>query len=391
MDECRGEAAGRSDQLRLLTDSAAAFAAGRLSLARARRLRGALAEFEPSMMGELAAQGYTGLLLGEESGGFGLGFAEARAVIEIVAAQLAPEPLVPVAVLAARAIGRCAAGQQRERLLEGIAAGRVIPALAWQNVAGDLDPGAPAYSASRRGVDWMVDGEARFVRPGSGATHYLLMARCGDDMAAFVAEPGSRGLDIVAEAQADGTALARVRAKELLVPDDNCLRLSVADFAAALDEAVLMNAVELFALLRRMRAMTMDYLKIRVQFGKPIGSFQALQHRAVDLLMQEELTGAVLNQAIAAFDSGVNVHQRASLASRAKSRAAATAAWIAREAIQMHGGIGFTDEYDLGLYVNRALSLLPWLGNAAFHRRRYARLNPPLAVNVAQEVAGSAA
>lgn len=372
--------AERSDQLRLLTDSATAFASGRLSLTRARKLRGAKPEFEPAMLAELAGQGWTGLLLPEELGGFGLGFAEAAVVVESVAAQLAPEPLVPVAVLAAGVLRRCAAGERRDALLSGIADGSVIPGLAWQNCAGALDPAAPAFTAVAHREGWSVSGEARFIRPGSGTTHFLLAARAESGIDLFVVDPNSAGLKLVAEAQADGTSLARISLEGFRVAADARLSLTTADFAAAIDDAVLMNAVELFALIRRMRAMTQDYLKTRVQFGKPIGSFQALQHRAVDLLIQEELTAACLGQAIAAFDANAcSADERSSFASRAKARAAEAATWTAREAIQMHGGIGVTDEYDLSLYVNRTLALVPWLGNGASHRRRYVRLNPPKA------------
>jgi len=371
--------AERDDQVRLLRDSVGAFAAGRLPLTRVRKLRKAQPEFDPAMFAELAGQGWTGLLLPEEFGGFGLGFAEARVVVEGLSAQLAPEPLVPVAVLAAGALRRCAKSARRDELLGALAEGRSVPALAWQNVAGSLELEPPPFTAVRAGEGWTLNGEARFVRPGSGATVYLLLAATPDGLALFAVEPGSSGLDVKTEAQADGTALARLRATKLRASTSAVLTLARADLAAALDEALVMNAVELLALIVRMRAMTLDYIKTRVQFGKVIGSFQSLQHRSADLLIQEELTRAVIGQAVAALDDEVAPHQRTSLASRAKARAAEAAMVTAREAIQLHGGIAVTDEYDLSLYVNRVLSLVPWLGNAQAHRRRYVRLNPPVA------------
>lgn len=371
--------AERDDQVRLLQDSVTAFAAGRLPLARARKLRKAQPEFDPAMFEELAGQGWTGLLLPEEFGGFGLGFAEARVVIEGLAAQLAPEPLVPVAVLAAGALRRCAKSAQRDELLGALAAGTAVPGLVWQNVAGSLELEQPPFSAVPAGEGWTLEGEARFVRPGSGATVYLLLASTPQGVALFVVEPGSSGLEVKHEAQADGTSLARLKATKLRVNAAAALTLARADLAAALDEALVMNAVELLALITRMRAMTLDYLKTRVQFGKAIGSFQSLQHRSADMLIQEELTRAVVGQAVAALDADLPQHKRSSMASRAKARAAEAAMSIAREAIQLHGGIAVTDEYDLSLYVNRVLSLVPWLGNAQAHRRRYVRLNPPVA------------
>lgn len=365
----------RAEQLRLLSDSVAAFAAGRLPLARARRMRGALPEFDAAMIAELAGQGWTGLLIEESCGGLDLGFAEAAAVVEGLAAQLAPEPYVPVAVLAARLLQAAAPGARRNALLAGIADGSLAPACAWQDVAGDFDPARPAFAASRDTAGWVVNGEARFVRPGSGASLYLLVARGEQGWALFEAPASAPGLEARMEPQADGTALARIRANGLRLRE--ALPIGAGDFGAVLDQTLVMNAVELLALTRRMRAMTLEYTRTRVQFGKPIGSFQALQHRQVDLLIGEELTAAAVKEAIGALDAGAPAARRASLACRAKIRAAEAAVHTAREAIQMHGGIGVTDEYDLGLYVNRTLTLAPWLGNARLHRQRWLQLNPP--------------
>lgn len=365
----------RAEQFRLLSGSVTAFAAGRLPLTRARRMRGAVPEFDAAMMAELAGQGWTGLLIEESCGGLGLGFAEAAAVVEGLAAQLAPEPYVAVAVLAVRLLQAAAPGARRNALLAGIADGSLAPACAWQDAAGDPDHNRPAFRARRATGGWVLDGEARYVRPGSGASQYLLVARGEDGWALFEAPASAAGLQVRTEPQADGTALARVRASGLRLAE--ALPISAEDFSAALDQTLVMNAVELLALIRRMREMTLEYTRTRVQFGKPIGSFQTLQHRQVDLLIGEELTAAAVKEAILALDAGAAAARRASLACRAKIRAAEAAVHTAREAIQMHGGIGVTDEYDLGLYVNRTLTLAPWLGNARLHRQRWLQLNPP--------------
>ena len=131
---------------------------------------------------------------------------------------------------------------------------------------------------------------------------------------------------------------------------------------------------ELAGVMDRALEMTLDYLKTRVQFGKPIGAFQALQHRAVDLYIHKELANAVLNEALALLDRGPDAAARAALASRVKARCSDAALKITRETIQLHGAIGFTDEYDAGLYLKRALTLAAWLGHPVWHRRRYARL-----------------
>jgi alkylation response protein AidB-like acyl-CoA dehydrogenase len=122
-------------------------------------------------------------------------------------------------------------------------------------------------------------------------------------------------------------------------------------------------------------AMTLDYLRVRQQFGVPIGSFQALQHRCVDLFIQQELARHATTAAVRAADQGAIGRRLALAASSAKSRAAHAAMLITTQAIQLHGAIGFTDEYDLGLYVNRTVRLAASLGNAAWHRRRYGDLS----------------
>jgi alkylation response protein AidB-like acyl-CoA dehydrogenase len=144
---------------------------------------------------------------------------------------------------------------------------------------------------------------------------------------------------------------------------------------AARDAATLVASAELLGVMKRALDMSLDFMRTRVQFGKPIGSFQALQHRAVDLYVQQQLASAVLEDTLRRFGKARDATARAVLASRLKARCSDAALRIVRETIQIHGAIGFTDEYDAGLYLKRALVLSAWLGNAALHRRRYARLH----------------
>jgi alkylation response protein AidB-like acyl-CoA dehydrogenase len=151
------------------------------------------------------------------------------------------------------------------------------------------------------------------------------------------------------------------------------------DVEAALDEATLATAAYLLGLARRAFEITREYLIVRKQFGHPIGSFQALQHRAADMKIQIELTRASVAAAATAFDGEADPRMRALRVSQAKVRAGETALLVVREAIQMHGAIGYTDEYDIGLYVRKAMTVANTFGTAAWHRRRYASLTSELA------------
>lgn len=386
MNDSRGEQdlpakvhAARLDQIQILGDSVATFAARALPVHRTRALRARRPEFESAMHLQFAGQGWLGLLVPEACGGFGLGFAEAAVVIERLAAALIPEPFLSTAVTAAGLLVQAAASPERDRLIRQVIDGSEIPGVAWQDPAGAFPNQQAPFRMSVRNGAWSVDGESRFGRPGSGASIYLLSAVFEGQSSLVVIRSDAPGLDVASENQTDGTTLARLRTRHLAVSREAVLHLPPGALDLVFDQSLVMNAVELLAVCARMRLMTLEYLKTRVQFGRPIGSFQALQHRAVDLLIQEELARAVITEATAALDAQTDATARGALASRAKARAAHAARWIARESIQMHGGVGITDEYDLALYVNRALSLAPWLGNAAVHRLRHQQLNPPRA------------
>jgi alkylation response protein AidB-like acyl-CoA dehydrogenase len=149
-----------------------------------------------------------------------------------------------------------------------------------------------------------------------------------------------------------------------------------AALAAALDEAAMATSAYLLGVMDRAFAMTVDYMKTRQQFGRPIGSFQALQHRAADLSMQIALTRASVEAAAASLDAGAAGGARRAVVSRAKARAAEASMLVARGCVQLSGGIGYTDDYDVGLHLRKAMVLANQYGSAALHRRRFMALAP---------------
>jgi len=376
-DETKGE---RAETVRLLAESAGAFAAKESPLGRARALRQTEPDFDLAFWRKLAEQGWTGLLVPEKHGGFGLGFAEMAAVVEQFAARVAPEPLVPTAVFAARLLQGCGGHDLADKLLGRLATGELIAAVAWQESPLQADPRLLTSRAARDGHGVLLSGEKRFIRPGTAGAGFIVSALAEQGEPALYWLPrDTAGLAVDSELQADGSHTARLRFNGVRLDAGFCLaqgRAASEALLRAFDETLVMTSVELLALSRAMLAMTLEYLRTRVQFGKPIGTFQALRHRAVDLFIQQELTSAVVAQAVDMLDSGAEAGERRALASRAKARASDAGLLIARESVQLHGAIGYTDEYDLGLYFNRTLVLSAWLGNGMAHRRRFAADHP---------------
>ena len=361
------------DTLRMLRDSAADFAI--LDAPRIRRLRGADPGFERSRWGEMADMGWLGVLIPEELGGLGLGLEAATIIAEQLGRAVCPEPYSASAVTATLALLHGDNATLKQRLLPRLATGDIIASLAWQNERGGLDPGQCAVTTRPQDGTVLLDGSSRFVAT-TGADGYVVAARSAQGLELYWIERGSAGLAYEPELRADGSASAWLKFDRVAAPVGNRVASAATAPAAlqlALDHALVATSAELLGLMDCALEMTLDYLRTRVQFGKPIGGNQALQHRAVDMYIQKELTRATLAAALAVLsDPACTPERRAAAASSAKARASQAALAICKEALQMHGAIGYTDEYDLGLYFNRALVLSAWLGNASAHRSRYA-------------------
>ena len=246
-------------------------------------------------------------------------------------------------------------GPELDRLLAGDAI--VIPA--WQEQANSL-----ALDGGTVLRDGRVSGHKRFVPMAAGADAFLVSAGGGLALVKRDAPGVTLAIDRTQDGGHYGTlTLERAPAQPL-----------AGDLAAAIEEATLATAAYLLGVMERAFAMTLSYLKTRQQFGKPIGSFQALAHRAADLKIEVALTRASVEAAAATLDTSAAAAVRQAAVSRAKARASDAAMRVARQAIQMHGGIGYTDEYDVGLYLRKAMVLANLFGSAALHRARYAQL-----------------
>lgn len=335
-----------AENVRMIRDSTRAVVAADGSLARIRAQRFQEPGFDAATFATMAEMGWLTLRLPEEAGGLGLGMAEYCALTQELGAGLVPEPLIGAALAV------CMAGADLS------ATGICIAA--WQDEANELGWRKSCIEGGR------ITGSKHFILNATGADSFAVATADG---IAIVAKDAS-GLRVASEWTQDGCGLGTLELRDVTP-------LAVHPAAAvddALDEATLATASYLFGLSERVFAMTIDYLKTRKQFGQPIGSFQALQHRATDIKIQIELTRASITSAAATLDAGATKTVRAAAVSRAKCRANDSALLASREAIQMHGAIGFTDEYDAGLFVRKAMTLCNQFGSSAVHRKRFAAL-----------------
>ncbi len=366
-----------TDDERMVLDAARAYCQRDPELRRVRALRDQRPSHDPQAWAELAEMGWLGGRLPEAYGGIALTHTQTSLLLEEFGGSLAPEPLTAAAVLAAGVLVRADNEALKAHWLPRLAAGTWLPALAWQDPSGAAEAGQRTR-ATRRDGGYVLDGRKVFVPNGESADAFVVAAQTGQDVGLYWVPRTQAGVSVTAEPCADGTASAWVVLDGVKVAPEHCLA-PPADGGALLRSAVDLGTIacsaELVGGMDRALELTLDYLRTRKQFGKPIGSFQALQHRAVDLWIHRQVTRAVVDAAIRAFDSPASdARARTLAASSAKARAAQSALLLSNQTIQLHGAIGTTDEYDLGLYVNRALTLSAWMGNASEHRRRFGAL-----------------
>jgi alkylation response protein AidB-like acyl-CoA dehydrogenase len=300
----------------------------------------------------MCEMGWVGLRAPEAEGGAGLGMAAFCALAEELGAALVPEPLIPAAFAAQLLRGPALAAQLAgERL--------VLPAL-------EEKPQDWGGTAETRLRDGRLSGRKVFVPMAAGADAFLVSAR--------------EGLALVA-AEASGVRLETQRTQDgghfgTLLLENAPAEPVAGELGLALEDATLATAAYLLGLMDRVFAITLDYLKTRQQFGRVIGTYQVLQHRAVDLKIQLALTRASVESAAALCDDRAPSPLRSAAVSRAKARASDAALYVTRQAIQLHGGIGYTDECDAGLFLRKAVVMASQFGAAALHRKRFAALAP---------------
>jgi|LauGreSBDMM110SN_4_FD.fasta_scaffold01192_4 alkylation response protein AidB-like acyl-CoA dehydrogenase len=339
----------KESSVRMIRDSVEAVFPAKGSMARVRDLRFKSPGFNISTYVDLCNLGWTGIRVSDAAGGSGLGITELVALAEGLGTALVPEPVLEAAALAPLLSGE---------LLAKVLKGELIVAPAWiENASKMVVPSQTSFA------NGMVNGTKRFVSCG-GVDGFLVQTRDG---LAFV-NRDDPGLTLTEHVTQDGGLIADLvfkNAKGSLIQGS---------LASSLEELTMSNAGVLLGAMQRMFDITLEYLNTRQQFGRPIGSFQVLQHRMVDLRLQLDLSRAVLAEACSILDKSEVQTARQMAISQTMARLSDASIYTARMCIQLHGGIGMTDECNLGLYARKVLSLYNRFGSASLHRGKYLSL-----------------
>jgi len=326
---------------------------------------------------QFGEMGFTGILVAEAEGGLGLGHVEAGIVLEEIGRNLTPSPFLTTAVAFVEAVKESAA---RERWLPGILGGETVAALAIDE-GRKHRPEQVALRAERSGNGFRLNGRKSFVIHGGSADVILVAARTGgapgetSGLTLFAVEKAARGLATDTDRLVDSSMAASISFEYVEVDADAVIGEVDEGWTVLgrlLDAARAGAAAEQVGVASGAMGMTVDYLKQRTQFGQPIGAFQALQHRAAHLYSEVEIARAATLKAQQLLDQGDA--EAPLMVSVAKAKAGRTAALAVQEGIQMHGGIGMTDEHDIGLYMKRDRVLGELFGDPNYHADRVARL-----------------
>ena len=370
-----------TEEQSLLRDSARGLISDKAPVSHLRELRDAkdATGFSRELWTTFAEMGFSGLLVPEQFGGSGLGCVEAGIVMEEIGRTLMPSPFLSTSVVAASTIARGGSEAQKAQYLPKISDGSLLAALA-------IDEGAKhrplqtKLQATRAGNGFKLSGDKAFVVDGHTADLLIVAARTAgaagekNGLTLFLVDPKAKGLAVERTAMVDSHNAARLVFDNVEVNADGVL--GEVDQGFGLLEGVLnigrgAVASEMVGLTEEVFGRTVTYLKERKQFGKAIGEFQALQHRAAQLYIEIEITRAAVLKALQALDADID--KAATAVSVAKARAGTTATLAVQEGVQMHGGMGMTDQFDIGFFMKRARVCQELFGDANFHADQLAR------------------
>ena len=372
-----------NEEQTMLRHSARDFLRENAPVSQLRKLRDSrdAAGFSGPLWSRFADMGYTGMLVPEAFGGAGLGMVEAGVLMEQIGRQLSATPFLASGVLCVTAMRQAGTPTQQQQWLPRLAGGEAIGTLAVDEHAKHR-PEATALRAAPQGHGWRLDGAKRFVLDGHMAALLIVLARsdgeAGDEqgLSLFAVPRDTPGVTVTRTVMVDAHNAARVQLSNVELPADALLGTAGAAWPAlqaTLDAGRAAAAAELLGIADEVFERTVGYLKERRQFGRAIGEFQGLQHRAATLYVDIELARAALLKALQSLDADPpEIAARTVAIAKAKCGQAATLA--AQEGVQMHGGMGMTDQFEIGFFMKRARVLQELFGDAGYHMDRLARM-----------------
>ena len=337
--------------------------------------------WDKGLWNEMTKLGWPGILIPEDYGGSNFGITGISVILNECAKTLTPSPLFATGVIGAYSITNYGTEKQKEYYLPKIASGELTTALAIDE-SSHHNPANTEIFAKKEDSNFIVNGKKTFVIDGASADLIILLARTSGDkgdmtgLTLFLVDANSNGFETTKLDMADSRNYSNINFNNVEIPDSNILgdlETGGEIIENVLDIGRIAMASEMLGNAEAAFETTIDYLKQRKQFGVLIGSFQALQHRAAEMFCEIELTKSSVMGAMKAADEGSNELQR--LSSLAKTMAGETLHLVSNEAVQMHGGIGVTDEYDIGFFLKRARVTEQIFGSSKFHTERYANLS----------------
>lgn len=364
--------AALTEEQSMLRDQAKSWVTEQFPVQKFREMRdsGVVVRFTPETWQGMIEMGWTGILVPEEYGGSGLGYLTFGVVLEEIGRQLTASPLFASAYVGATAVMLGGSDDQKQAILPKVVDGSVILTLAVDE-GPRHDPAKIALKAESTGSGYQLSGNKTFVVEGMAATDFIVAASIDDDVKLLHVPASADGVSREAMSMVDSRGYANVHFDGVEVGAEAVMG-DAAVLEQVLDCARAGIGAEMLGTASQAFDMTLDYLKTRVQFGQVIGSFQALGHRAAELFGQMELSRSCMEAALQGIDADAD--DVSELASLSKAKVGDFIHEMSNQLIQIHGGIGMTDEFDAGFYLKRARVLEAAYGNQAFHRDRYARL-----------------
>ena len=372
-----------SEEEQFLKDTAKDFAKERSPISHFRSLRDSNDPqlWDKDVWFEMVKLGWPGILIPEEFGGSNFGVTGIGVILQECAKTLTPSPLFATGVLGAFALTQFGNDDQKNTYLPKIVNGEITTALAIDETS-HHDPYKTEMTAVKNESGYTLNGKKIFVIDGASADLLIVLARTsgsiGDStgLSLFLVDSVSSDIERIKLDMADSRNYANIVFSNVNVESSSLLgdlETAGETVESILDIGRIAISAEMLGNAESAFEITLDYLKQRKQFGALIGSFQALQHRAAEMFCEIELTKSSVMAAMRAADESSNELQR--LSSLSKTIAGETLHLVSNEAIQMHGGIGVTDEYDIGFFLKRARVTEQIFGSAKFHTERYANLS----------------